>query len=558
MILTHFWVCAGGGVSARSIALFIDAGSSMPLLGPCVTQDGNWDDEPDEPEEPGEPEAKEPEERDGPKQPEDLGALRQQEAPDELQQREEAGAPGQPREMEESKQEVEAGGSTQREEPDYPPKQPEEPVESTQPEELGEPQRPEGRDGPGQQEEANGPNQQEEASDDPSEPAEPLQDADIPMAEYVGGGGDGVGDAVWVNISDVGGHGTSISGRSKASSAGAGSGSNARPTTGGASTGGPSSMYAGGIVDRSGGSGSSVRSSGAGNILSGPGMGPTQNSRAGASSGLSDMAVERPTNAGVEAAEKAAAVPRHSDGRSGDGRAGTPGAMGTSSTGVSSGRPAIGRLGTSRGDGGERSAPQTRPQLSVDIPTDRQDTEAEGSSLPSQKDTPNIGGGSTLSTPTETPTGRRRMKTKWLQEYEHGDDGENAGARSPRAASRGKKGDKHRGSSETHDASSASADAAGGNVRTASQTHPARKRGMESDDAAVGSPRSSADGTARDRKKGKGKSAPKKKVPWGGKDWAGHALSKSSLALIKETVRMWATSEDGTLVGEDGNHFFCR
>lgn len=531
----------------------------MPLLGPCVTQDGNWDDEPDEPEEPGELEAKEPgepeakelEERDGPKQPGDPGALRQQEAPDEPQQREEAGAPGQPREMEESKQEVEAGGSTQREEPAFPPKQPEEPVESTQPEELGEPQRPEGRDGPGQQ---------EEASDDPSEPAEPLQDADTPMTEYVGGGDDDVGDAVWVNISDVGGHGTSTSGRSKASSAGAGSGSSARPTTGGESSGGPSSMYAGGIADRSGGSGSSARSSGAGNILSGPAMGATQNSRSGASSGLSDMAVEHPTNAGVEAAEKAAAVPRHSGGRSGDGRAGTPGAIETSSTGASSGRPAIGRLGTSRGDGGEKSASQARPQLSVDIPADRQDAEAEGSSLPSQKDTPNIGGGggSALSTPTETPTGRRRVKAKWLQEYEHGDDGENAGARSPRAASRGKKSDKHRGSSETHDASSASADAAGGNVRTASQTHPARKRGMESDDAAVGSPRSSTDGAARDRKKGKGKAAPKKKVPWGGKDWAGHALSKSSLALIKETVRMWATSEDGTLVGEDGNHFFCR
>lgn len=551
-----------GAVEALLLSPFIDAGSSMSLFGSCVTQDGNWDDEPDEPEEPEEPEAKEPKERDGPKQPEDSGLLRQQERPDQPQQREEPDAPAQPREVEESKQEEKAGEATQREEPDDAPGQPEEPVEPTQPEELDEPKRSEERSGPGQQEEWNGPNQQEEANE-VNGPAEPRQDAHIPMTEHVSGDDDGVGDAVWVNISDVGGRGTSTSGRTEASFAGTGSGSSASSVTGGTSSGGPSSMYARGIV-KSGGRGVSAGNSGAANILSGPGMGTTQNPSSGANSGLSNMAVERLTSADVEETEKAAVVPRHNDRRSGDGRTGTPGVFGTSSTGASSGRPEIDVLDTSRGGGGEnrgaigeRSAPQARPQLSVDIPAYRQDTEAEGSSLPLHIGKPNISGGGSVSTPTETPTGRKRVKAKWLQEYEHGDDVENAGARSPRATSRAKKGDKHRGSGESRDAPSASADAAGGNVPTASHTHSARKRGMESDDPAVGSP-CSVDGASRDRKKGKGKAPPKKRVPWGGRDWAGHALSKSSLTLIKNTVRMWATSEDGTLVGEDGNHFFCR
>ena len=557
----------GGFLSPFSLTLVF----RCRVLGSYVTQDGNWDDEPDEPEASEELEA---EERDGPKRPEDPGVLRQQDTPDEPQQRGEPGAPGLSREVGESRQEKKASEPTQREEPDDPPKQAEEPVEFIQPDELDEPERPEGRDGPGQQEEANEPNQQEQANEpsELSEPAEPPQDADTLMTEHVSrgdGGGDGVGDAVWVNISDVGGRGTSISGRREVSFAAAGSGSSSRPRTGGTSSGRPSSMHAGGAVGGSGVRGSSARNSGAGNILSGPGTGTAQNPSSVTSNGLSGMRAERPASAGVGATGKAAAVPRHNDGRSGDDRTGTPGVIGMSSAGASSARPEISGLGTSRGDGGdnrgavgERSALQARPQLSVDIPVDRQDAEVGGSSLPSQRDTPNIDlGGSTLSTPTETPTGRKRVKAKWLQEYEQSDDRENAGARSPRATSRGKKSDKHRGSTETRDnpSASASAEVAGGNVRNASQSHSTRKRGIESDDAAGGSPRSSADGAAKDRKKGKGKAIPtKKKVPWGGRDWAGHALSKSSLALIKDTVRMWATSEDGTLVGEDGNHFFCR
>lgn len=562
VILTRFWMPLEAFILSPSSSTLVPR---CRVLGLYVTQDGNWDDKPDEPEASEEPEA---EERDGPKRPEDPGVLRQQDTPDEPQQRGEPGAPGQPREVGESKQEKKAGEPTQREDPDDPPKQAEEPVEPTRLEELDKPERPEGRDGPGQHEEANGPNQQEQANklSEPSEPAEPRQHTDTPMTEYVsggGGGGDGVGDAVWVNISDVGGRGTSISGRRGVSFAGAGSGSSSRPTAGGTSSGGPSSMHAGGAVGGSGGRGSSARSSGAGNILSGPGTGTAQNPSSGTSNGLSGMTAERPASAGEGATEKAAVVPRHNNGRSGDDRTGTPGAIRTPSAGASSARPEISALGTSRGDVGEnrgavgeRSTPQARPQLSVDIPVDRQDAAVGGSSLPSQRDTPNIDlGGSTLSTPTETPTGRKRVKAKWLQEYEQR---ENAGAKSPRATSRGKKSDKHRDSTETRDTPSASAEVAGGIVRTASQAHSTRKRGMESDDPAGGSPRSSSDGVARDRKKGKGKAVPKKKVPWGGRDWAGHALSKSSLALIKETVRMWATSEDGTLVGEDGNHFFCR
>lgn len=530
--------------------LSVDAGSSMPLFGSCLAQDGNWDDEPDKPDE---PEPEEPEERDGPEQPEDPGVLGHQEAPDEPHQREKPDAPlAQPREVEESKQEEKADEPSHLGEPDDPTKQPEEPDEPTQAEERDdEPKRPENSAGPGLQEESSGPNQQEEAKE-PKEPADPWQDAETPITEHVGGGG----DAVWVNVSDVGGHGTSTSGRRESSFAGAGIGSAASSTTRGTSSGGPSSMYTGGV---GGGHGSSARKSGAESILSGPGMGTAQTPSSGASSGLSEMEVERPTKAGVAATEKAAIVPRHKDGRSGDDRAGTPGAIGTSSISASSARPEIGGLDASRGVGGERPAPlQTRPQLSVDIPADGLDAEAEGLSLSSHKDKRNSGGGgSAVSTPTDTPAGRKRVKAKWLQEYEHGDDMENPGARSPRGAARAKKSDKHRGSNETRVTSAASADAADGGGRTASQSHSARKRGMESDDAAVGSPRS-ADGAARDRKKGKGKAPHKKKAPWGGKDWAGHALSKSSLKVIKDTMRMWATSEDGTLVGEDGNHFFCR
>ncbi|CAN0427586.1 unnamed protein product, partial [Hapterophycus canaliculatus] len=49
----------------------------------------------------------------------------------------------------------------------------------------------------------------------------------------------------------------------------------------------------------------------------------------------------------------------------------------------------------------------------------------------------------------------------------------------------------------------------------------------------------------------------KKRSPWGGKDWAGHPLSQAVKDDLLGEVTLWTVSGDGTLVGEDGNHFFC-
>lgn len=54
--------------------------------------------------------------------------------------------------------------------------------------------------------------------------------------------------------------------------------------------------------------------------------------------------------------------------------------------------------------------------------------------------------------------------------------------------------------------------------------------------------------------------APKKRrrAPWGGKDWAGKAVSTEVLEEVKSTAGVWGRDPDGRLIGEDGNHFFCR
>ncbi|CAB1120028.1 unnamed protein product [Ectocarpus sp. CCAP 1310/34] len=65
-------------------------------------------------------------------------------------------------------------------------------------------------------------------------------------------------------------------------------------------------------------------------------------------------------------------------------------------------------------------------------------------------------------------------------------------------------------------------------------------------------------GRAGPTKAGKGKGRAKKRSAWGGKDWGGQAVSQRAKDEILAGVSLWSVSQDGTLVGEDGNHFFCR
>lgn len=44
--------------------------------------------------------------------------------------------------------------------------------------------------------------------------------------------------------------------------------------------------------------------------------------------------------------------------------------------------------------------------------------------------------------------------------------------------------------------------------------------------------------------------------PWGTKDWSGRARSKEMEAEVKENGKCYP--HKGILMGEDGNHFFCR
>ncbi|CAM9691699.1 unnamed protein product, partial [Ectocarpus sp. 8 AP-2014] len=48
-----------------------------------------------------------------------------------------------------------------------------------------------------------------------------------------------------------------------------------------------------------------------------------------------------------------------------------------------------------------------------------------------------------------------------------------------------------------------------------------------------------------------------KRHPWGGKDWAGHPLSKKLQKHVKENDKAWRM-QGGIMMGADGSHFFCR
>ncbi|CAM9378383.1 unnamed protein product [Ectocarpus sp. 4 AP-2014] len=47
-----------------------------------------------------------------------------------------------------------------------------------------------------------------------------------------------------------------------------------------------------------------------------------------------------------------------------------------------------------------------------------------------------------------------------------------------------------------------------------------------------------------------------KRHPWGGKDWAGHPLSKKLQKHVKENDKAWRM-QGGIMMGADGSHFFC-
>lgn len=55
-----------------------------------------------------------------------------------------------------------------------------------------------------------------------------------------------------------------------------------------------------------------------------------------------------------------------------------------------------------------------------------------------------------------------------------------------------------------------------------------------------------------------GTPCPEKRFPWGGKDWGGQPASQRMEDEVRDGEATWIMSLEGILVGEDGNHFFCR
>lgn len=150
-----------------------------------------------------------------------------------------------------------------------------------------------------------------------------------------------------------------------------------------------------------------------------------------------------------------------------------------------------------------------------------------------------------------TPHGRKRVKTKWLQEYEV--DAANVQGESSSKAS---------GVPATLKAPPIP-------IETSGSMGDGKLSGVRGriPSSSNSDPRSPPDGTplgagmksvSKGKGKGKFKAEGKKSFPWGEKDWRGHAASKEGLEQIKGSVKVWMESGDGTIVGEDGNHFFCR
>lgn len=98
----------------------------------------------------------------------------------------------------------------------------------------------------------------------------------------------------------------------------------------------------------------------------------------------------------------------------------------------------------------------------------------------------------------------------------------------------------------------------GGSPRGTAPTYVGGKKGGAGAGGAA-TPCSEAAGPRETIKsKGKAPRRRRKKAPWGGKDWAGQPLSQAVKEDLLEEVTLWTVSEEGTLLGEDGNHFFCR
>lgn len=321
-------------------------------------------------------------------------------------------------------------------------------------------------------------------------------------------------DPGWVNVSDVGGRGTSTVRSLEVSSIDA-------------------SIAASGNVsssNTSGGSSSGCGTSMSGNFPSGPGIGSTQKDGTAAGNGTTGSITSLSIGASIENAEEIRRDPQKSPSRDSN-KANNGGS----------------------GDSGDLTP--IYPRISVDIPADPGGIGREGS-CPSLGREDMNDGHACVAEPglavASSPSARKRVKAKWLQEYENVDDVEMALAPS---STRKKKNAAHRDNSRLSL-----------NVSSDSTTSPTSTRDhrsvVTSADAGAGG---AAEGRLRDgeanpeaRGKEKGKVASKQKVPWEGKDWGGRAFSKTALRQIKDTVRMWAVSDDGTLVGEDGNHFFCR
>lgn len=147
--------------------------------------------------------------------------------------------------------------------------------------------------------------------------------------------------------------------------------------------------------------------------------------------------------------------------------------------------------------------------------------------------------------------GRKRVKTKWLQEYEL--DAANV---------LGESSSKALGIPATLKAPPIQ-------IETSGSMGDGKLSGVggRNPSASASDPRSAPDGTplgaevksvSKGKGKGKFKADGKKSFPWGVKDWRGHAASNKGLEQIKGSVKVWMESKDGTIVGEDGNHFFCR
>lgn len=175
-------------------------------------------------------------------------------------------------------------------------------------------------------------------------------------------------------------------------------------------------------------------------------------------------------------------------------------------------------------------------------------------------------------TPTSTSRPRKRKKTKRLQEYMGVGDVDFNGV-SPRAKENGAR--RGEGNRTPVGDSSSSSPLAAAVVTTALGTLPSPSCAATTSTTAASSskpihivravkstsnsPGAERGGTSSVTTPGSGvASSSGRVVPWHGKDWGGKASSDAAVRRIKRREADWAKTTDGTLVGKDKNHFFCR